>query len=289
MGSAPSCGVSTKMPASRQAAALTDAYRNRLLVIRQQATVATVRSWRAQLDPDRLDETWGEFERTAVAALVAAQAAGVSLTSTYLAAYLSAELARPVQTPATDTAPLIGVTAGGIVIAKALVAARVATKLAIGSGTGPAAAMLLGQNRVARTVASEAMAAPRAALADAIREDDRLAGWHRVVAPGACGACLALATGQTMDAEDDLTVHSACRCVTEPVVVGVSQRFRRPTGRELFDRMNEAEQDAMFGAEKASLVRDGAVPFAALAQHEHRAAAPDAVTERSLKSLQALA
>jgi hypothetical protein len=85
-------------------------------------------------------------------------------------------------------------------------------------------------------------------------------GYRRVPSPLACGACLALATGEVLEPGTVFRAHPACRCGIEPVLKD-ADLVHRPTGRDLFDRMSAEEQDRHFGREKAALLRSGDVAF----------------------------
>ena len=123
--------------------------------------------------------------------------------------------------------------------------------------------------------------------------EDRVKGWRRVIGGNPCGACLAEADGRTHDPTDPFRRHSHCRCVREPVVRGVPDRYRRPTGREHFDALTPEGQAALFhgrgGEEKAALIRSGAVPLEALVKREPQVVTPDQFTEAPLGDLRALA
>ncbi len=86
-------------------------------------------------------------------------------------------------------------------------------------------------------------------------------GWVRKAEATACGACLALADGRVRNAADrGFPKHTRCRCIAVPVGPYGEQP---PTGREQFDALSRAEQDALFehrgGAEKAEMLRSGSV------------------------------
>lgn len=279
------------MPASRTALALTDAYRDRLLTIRQRAALVVAHGWR-NLEPARLEESYAAWLATTQATVEAAKREGVAASDAYLAAYLAAELASEARPRGLDPEPYLEAI-GGRPLGRALLTPLLTVKVALQQGRPSSEALRLGLARATRIAAVEAMDAPRRALADLMRDEDRIAGWRRVTSRNACGACLALADGVVRDPGDVLETHGHCRCTAEPVVRGVRERIRRPTGREHFDALSHEEQDALFhgrgGAEKAELIRAGAVPFDALIQREHMEATPDEFTEAPLSRLRELA
>jgi hypothetical protein len=280
------------VPGTDLAVRTTNAYRVRLLALRQRAAQAIAARWAGVAITD-LDGTFEEWVAAAAAQLEAAQRAGVLLTDGYLAAYLAAELGRNVTALTSDPARYAGVDQLGRPLAVALTPALITIKVGIGQGRPTTEAIRLGRARALRTVVAEAMAAPRAALSDLMQADDRIDGWRRVTSPRPCGACLALATETVLPPTERLHQHNGCRCTAEPRVRGVRETVFRPTGRQLFDGMSPAEQDQLFagrgGAAKADLIRSGRVPLEALVARAPMATTDDMVTEATLGDLQARA
>lgn len=109
----------------------------------------------------------------------------------------------------------------------------------------------------------------------AMAAEPRVTGWRRVARPGCCGACLALATDEIHPTDERMARHPRCKCIPEPVVLGLNQRSSgRPTPQERFDAMSAEQQDAMFaghgGKAKADLLRSGAVAVSDLATYAPR-------------------
>lgn len=277
------------MPRRAESLALTDNYQAQLLDTRQKVAALAASHWLA-LSLRDLDRTFGEW-RTKVAAVVrSAKTLGVQRTDAYFAAFIGSELG------VTPRAQGVGATAymntvDGRSLTQALTPPLFTVKIALAQGRHDA--LHFGLARATRIAAEEAMDAPRRALGDLIASDDRVKGWERVTSGNACGACLAEADGRVHKPTDPFDRHSHCRCIREPVVRGVPQQFKRPTGREIFDALSPAGQAALFhgrgGAEKADLVRSGAVPFDALVRRERQEVTPDQFTEQSLDALRALA
>ncbi len=59
----------------------------------------------------------------------------------------------------------------------------------------------------------------------------------------------------------------------------------RPSGQQIFDAKTTEEQDALFGPEKAALVRSGEVALADLIDHSPIKHGDDILTERPLEAL----
>jgi hypothetical protein len=270
------------MPARRDSLRITDTYRHRLIALRDHAATVARRAW-TQLDPEDLDATHSAWVATTATTTEAIQHAGLQLTAGYLAAYLTSELQDRVSPPALDPARYAGRSRDGRPLTETLGATLISVKAALADGTPISDALAAGAGRATRLVGSETIAAPRAALSDEIRADSRIRGWRRVTA-GGCGACLA-ASSETHGDDEPLPVHDGCRCTAEPIVADEPDRYPRPTGRELLDRMSADEQDALLGAEKAQLLRSGAIDLHDLLSHSPMAAIDDQITETPLKDL----
>lgn len=267
------------MPVTDRSIRVTDAYRRRLLALQRRA--ALLSRWDVTVrDVDGTGQAW---VARATVALEAIQAAGVTLTSGYLTAYIASETARVAQ-PVAVRSETVGQAQDGQPLAKSLAAALITVKAALKDDREPATALRMGENRASRLIQSAALSAPRSALHASIDDDPRLGGWRRVTF-GGCGACLAAADGKIQAPGARLKVHDHCRCVAEPVVTGTRELAWRPTGRQIFDGMTPAQQNRLLGDEKAGLIRTGQVPFERLIQPQPMAIAPDGITERPLAAL----
>lgn len=276
------------MASSRISLRITDGYRERLLRLRDRALALTAGRWQAVqvADLERSFERW----LAAAAPLVATfQAQGIRLSDGYLAAFLSAELGERVTPQGLGPEPWVGTGQDGRPLAEVLAPALVTVKAALAADHPPRRAVQMGLNRALRTASSQVLWSPRAALADAMGRDDRVAGWRRVASGNACGACLASATNAVRPTDEVPRVHSHCRCTAEPVVDAMPDRFTRPTGEQTFRSLTPSEQDELFagrgGARKAELIRSGAVPFAALISTSPMETVDDQLTETPLSAL----
>lgn len=274
------------MPARRESVAVTDAYRAGLLAVRHRAAIVA-RAGFARIARDDLDRSYQVWQEAATATLGATKRQGVLLSQRYLTAYLASELARREPVAPIDAERYATVDRSGRPLRDALTPPLYTVKVRLAQGADWPVALAAGAARMTRTMVGEAMAAPRFALSDLMTGTDRVVGWQRVASVDACGACLAAATGAVRADDDVPEAHDACRCVAEPVVRGVRERVRRPTGEEIFAAKTASEQNTLFGAEKAALIRDGQVPFAALLERSPRATQADGITEAPLAALQA--
>jgi hypothetical protein len=277
------------VPSTPQAYRLTDTYRSNLLDLRARTAHLAASAWMA-LSLRDLDASYGRWRSLVGAAVEGVKRQGVTLSDAYLATYVAAELGTHPQLQGLDPSPFVD-TVDGRSLADALTPPLFTVKRALAEGRQDA--LRLGLVRATRVVSEEVLDAPRRALGDLMANEDRVDGWKRVIGANPCGACLAQADGRVHEPTDAFHRHGHCRCVREPVVRGVPDTFRRPTGREFFDGLSPEDQAALFhgrgGAEKADLIRSGAVPLDALVRREAQVVTPDQFTEASLDDLRALA
>lgn len=274
------------MPASREAIAATNAYREAVLRLRERAALMAAAAWR-HVNLEDLDGSYAVWATLLVSITEATKRQGVTLSDAYLAAFVAHETGRAPRFQNLDPEPYLS-TEDGRPLTQALATPLLTVKSTIGAGQ-PQHALQYGLARATRIVAEEAMHAPRRALGDAMQAEDRVTGYRRVIGSRPCGSCLALASEAVLPPDESLKRHGHCRCTAEPVLRGVREAFRRPTGREVFDALTVEEQAHLFhgrgGAEKADLVRTGAVPFDALVHREPMEVTPDQYTETPMRVL----
>lgn len=249
------------MPRSAASLALSERYRQRLVALAERTSATVAARW-AAIEGDDLDAEFARWLDGAVPVLAAGQGQAAALSGSYLGAYLTSELGAPQRPPELDLSTYAGVTRDGRPLAALLAPTLLLVKRRIGEGAEVPDALSDGRTRVERLGHTEVAGAGRAALSDAMAADTRVVGYRRVTSGSGCGACLALAGAVSRDGEP-MPVHDRCNCTAEPVVRGVPDRVKRPTGDELFDRMSPDEQDARFG-EKAAAVREGSARLADL-------------------------
>lgn len=265
------------MPASLRSKQLTEQYRDRLSVMRARLVQVLRRSWR--IDPEDVDGTFAQWLAMAVPSVTAAQTAGITLTSLYLAGYLSSELGR------REAAPGLNDYAGqdpfGRPLERALTPPVMTIKLAIGNAVDRQRAVVMGRERALRIANEATIHAPRQALLEAIDADPRMDGYRRVTT-GTCAACASLA-GRLLHGIR-FEVHANCQCVSAPNVLGVPETIKWPTGMEIFAAKTEEEQDAEYGPERAQLIRSG-VPLEDLIVRDELALGGTVITEKPLSKV----
>lgn len=277
------------MPATAEAARTTDAYRVRLIQGRRGMVLAAARLW--TLVEGDLEGSFASWLARTDRLTSAAQANAVTLSDAYAAAYAGAELGEAVAPIGIDAAVFAGRTLDGRPLRAQLASALIAVKSALAGGRTFEAASATGRARALRTVSAELDGAADRALDVALDRQPSIRGWRRVSSARACGACLGSVTGAIQKTDSVLLRHPHCRCTKEPVVEGVKESIRRPTGRELFDRMSKVEQDELFagrgGEAKAELVRSGRVELGDLVSKDAApiSGRPAAITETPLEHL----
>lgn len=276
------------MPASDLSVRITDTYRRQLLTLRADTEATLLSMWNTTVDPDRLQETLSIWLRRATALLAGGQREAVRYADMYLAAYLTSELGQPVPIQGIDPNQYAGTTRDGRPIERVLATSLVATFLAVGSNTPVRRALDAGLVRAVRTFRTETVDASRRALTGLMAASDRIEGWRRITSGKPCGACLALAS-ETRATDQDLMIHPACSCTAEPVVRGVTETIRRPSGAERFAELTVDEQDALFagrgGATKADLIRSGDITLEDLVTVETHPDWPATIVETRLRHL----
>ena len=265
------------MAHNRRSLALTEAYRERLFSLRDALEVSAERLWPRI---EQLDAT--EWPRRLATQTEQAQSSAVRLTAGYLSAFATSELGRPERVQ-IDSRAHVGFSSDGQTLAESFHSPLIGVLAALKGGKAPSVALEEGLVAAKRLVGVNFDAAHRRALMDAIHADERFDGWTRVLR-GTCGACAGAAAGISHALY--FPVHPGCQCVGEPSVVGLSNRFPRLTGIEIFNQKSQPEQDEMLGPEAAEAVRSGAVALPDLVGHsEMDSDQPNWITQRPISAL----
>lgn len=256
------------MPPTAASAAVTDAYRDRQLALRDTVTAAVAAQFETVVSFTDLAGSLDEWAAAAVSLIRLGQSETAKLTLGYLPAYVSAAGLEP---PRADLDPddYIGVDARGRPIDEAAAMAAGKVPWHLGKQHGRAAAAAAGFAAAVKLTRSSVQTSARTALAAAMHADQRVVGWHRVVSFNPCGACMALAGGRKNKGEP-LRNHPSCRCTAEPILADVPERYVRPTGQQMYDQLTPSQRIDVFtgtgGAEKAAIVdRIGVAPLATTA------------------------
>jgi hypothetical protein len=254
---------------------LTDVYREGVQDAIQTVKASTRLLWsRIPRDRPDLDSEYDTLLGSLVPLVVANQSEAIRLSGGYLAATLTAETGER----ATASVPRdgIGLARDGRPLDVALRSPLILVKSELKQGQTLDRALQLGERRALLMAGLAVDAIAQQALLLGIDEDDRFDGWQRAVR-GTCGACLGSATGP--DGGFSFPKHPNCRCVSEPRVRGVRDRFPRPTGAMLFAAMSDDEQDAAVGPKVAEAIRTGSVTLADLVGSSAQAQGDDYLTQ----------
>lgn len=216
------------MPATREAAALTDRYRDRVLgqgSTAGSAAAATLAGVDLDLSRTRISRYLLQWAAVASTTVVNAQSATAGLTDAYVRGYLAASLAPIVMGPSVDLTAHVGVTRGGDVDALFRTAAK-GLLWRLGQGAGRDAALTYGQALATRGAAVAVSDTARDTLTDLMVASPEIVGYRRVTAPSTCGRC-AQAAMRVYQADVLLPRHPSCRCTQEPVL-RTAAKFARP-------------------------------------------------------------
>lgn len=265
------------MPASPRSLQLTNSYRLRLDATRQRLQRLAAQRWPSIEELDSSD--WADRMAAQVAQ---AQTQAIRTTAGYLTAFLTSELGKPTTGPFIDSRSEAGKSRDGRSLTEAFQSPLIGVRARLAAGESPEAALKFGLDRATRAVGVDFDAAHRTALLKAIESDSRFEGWQRATS-GTCGACLSVASHVHNGIH--FQVHPGCKCVSEPVVAGVSNTFARATGAELLAAKSEAEQDEAVGPLAAQMLREGRIQLSELAEEEHLDTGGSFITQKPVDQL----
>lgn len=234
------------MPATDDAAAVTDTYRTLLVDVRRTAATQISRLLFA-VDPARLQSELTAWEAAAGVLGAAAAASTRRLTTAWLTAYTRAS---GLDTP--PPAPDIDIPRPNYHIATVAVWWRLA------AGAGRTRALQTGAAEATRLAADQVIDTANTLTVAVTSQDDRIVGYRRVSSTTTCGACLALHGQLVTTTSRPYDRHGHCRCTAEPVFADLPEAAPRPTGQQRWDQMSPADRARLFsgrgGADKAALV-----------------------------------
>lgn len=269
------------MPANPQSLRAEEAYRAQLKRLWRRV-VAVVESQYRSIDPDDLAASFRAFIPSAATVIEMGQAQAVTLADAFVSTYVAHELDEGL-----DVTPEVspGQTVDGRRLEEALSATPAKVFLALKMGRPIGEALNFGRFSVARLAHTEVVDASREELKHQIDTADQVKGWRWSAQGSACGACLAADNGAIRPTSSTLIGHAGCDCVMEPVVAGVRETIHRPTGKERFESLNLAEQNALLGDKKAEAVRSGDVAFTDLIKTERHEEWRSSITEAPLEAI----
>lgn len=294
------------MPATEQALRLEQMYGTQLGELWRRI-VAIVQAQYAQIDPDRLADSFRAFIPQAAEVIALGQQQAQALAAAFIAQYVETETGRAFRSAPTSS-DVPGTTRDGVDIRTALSGSIAAVWFSLQTGMDVTQSLERGRHIVSRTTGltvsdaaereqvHQAEQAPAVRLTGTLRSvpigpapsnQSLLKGWTWVTVGRTCAACLSQQDGSVRPWTQRGRRHPGCDCVRSPAIVGVPDTIRRQTGAEIFDAMTPDEQAGVFasaGDEKAQAVRSGQ---ATLADFTHRdtVAAGSIVTEQALEAV----
>lgn len=252
------------MAATLEARQVTAVYRRRLGELRRLVESATVRAWRG-VDVEDIDGTLPDVLAVVEAVLRTGQAEAVRASTLYMSAFMTAELGEVVEFPPVDVTRYAGFTRDGRPVADVLALSSVSMKTSRGYGFNDAAVSAAGLARTTRAVRTETVDAARTAQRDIMAQDDRVSGFYRATSGEPCGACLGEA-GRRFKSDQVFAIHGACQCTAEPIVAGLADKHRPPTGKDIVDGMSREQAEGLYGQAADGLL-DGSLDPTAMVTH----------------------
>lgn len=296
------------MPATEQALRLEQMYGTQLGDLWRRI-VAIVQAQYAQIDPERLAESFRAFIPQAAEVIALGQQQAQALAAAFIAQYVETETGRAFRSAPTSN-EIPGTTRDGADIRTALSGSIAAVWFSLQTGMDITLALERGRHIVSRTTGltvsdaaereqtHQAEQAPAVRLTGTVRSvpigpapsnQSLLKGWTWVTVGHTCAACLSQQDGSVRRWDQRGRRHPGCDCVRSPVVVGVPDAVKRPTGQDIFDSMTPEQQAAVFasaGDEKAKAIRSGDATLADFTHRDTVAAGP-IITEQSLEAVDA--
>lgn len=268
------------MAANPRSLQLTDRFSRQLAIVA--GRVGDLASSRWRLAPDDFDGSYSSWLDVVVPAAVQAQRQNVRLTVGYVNAFLLSETGSRVRLPQVDPNEFVGRSRDGRDLRDAWGSPPIKAKVAIGDGKGVGEASVIAQGAALKQVNVDVYHAARGPLAALTSAVSQFQGYTRVTGGAACGACLGAADGTVFSSDEVFEIHANCDCVAEPVVEGVTDTVRRPSGQEIFNDLSESEQNARLGEQTAEAVRSGVVTVGDLVGRSPMNSEPDWLTQKPL-------
>lgn len=249
------------MPPNAEAAAITDAYRRRVIRVRDALSSSVARQLES-IDLDqpsrRLRQSFEAWQEQATASARGVQREIIATSGAYLTGYLEAADQTARWQGPDDPDSHVGRDLRDRPLADTMRSPWVAVLYQLSRGAGRSSATSTGVSFAARTARGAVMGASQRVLAEGMNAEPVVEGYRRVTAGTPCLACMALTDG-VAPAGTSMELHDNCRCTPEAVLRGVPERVRRPTGSERLEQMSDDELSRLVagrgGAEKAAAIR----------------------------------
>jgi len=231
-----------------------DHYRRRRRLVEEVARAAR-QTWR-QVDRGDIAGSWLTLLPRLLAAVMGAQLAAAQTADDYLAAVLAEQDIDPAAEGALVPSALVGVASDGRELDTLLYQPAIAAKAALAEGATVPRAMAAGQATLDMIVRTQVADAGRVADQVALTARREATGYVRMVVGASCARCIILA-GRWYRWNQGFQRHPRCDCVHIPSRESIADDITA-SPRKIFESMDEAEQDRVFGRAGAQAIRDGA-------------------------------
>lgn len=185
-------------------------------------------------------------------------------------AYVAQALLEQGLDPATsaDVAPhaFVGQASDGRGLDGLLAQALVYAKFAIGQGFSLDQALAAGGRFLDLATLTQVADAGRASELVSTTASLAADGYVRLLAPPSCERCAILA-GKRFRWDNDFRRHPRCDCRTVPTGKAATAPAGVVSPEGYFHSLSRAQQDAVFGADDARAIRDGASPISVVNSH----------------------
>lgn len=223
------------------------------------ALTLSAAQWEWQHMTPYLDDSWSRIGPRVTSLVESGQFRTAERAPLEVAQMLD-EQRLPTSTEGTfKPASLVGVASDGRALESLLYQAVVAAGNALNAGAGPAQALAYGWTEMEKLISTQIADANRVAGSVQSVLSPAATVSVRVVNPGACSRCIALA-GRTSGAVEAFLRHPKCRCKNIPT----NGEFAAGVGTDPMDyfrSLSEEEQDRAFTKAGAQAIRDGADMF----------------------------
>lgn len=231
------------------------------------------------------DAEYGAWLDAVVPATAQAQRQNVRLTQGYVSAFVVSETGKRTRLPSIDLDEFVGRSRDGRELRDAWQSPPIKAKVAVSEGKSVDEASDTARNAALALVALDVYAGSRGVLTNLISRVPVIGGWRRVTVGETCGACLGAADGRVMPPDAELKVHANCDCVKEPVIRGVPNLFRRPTGEEMWKRMSVEVRVASVGDEAFRAIEEGRINLSDLVGESPMATETNWLTQKPLSEV----
>lgn len=204
------------------------------------ATSEVVTGMWAEVDPDRIVNSWSAMLPEATAVVSGAQLGAARSADGYLDEALDAQDIDPAAVATVDPSAFAGVASDGGALISLLANPVVVTLLSIQDGMDVARALGMGRTNLDMLARTQVADAGRLADQVAITTRPRASGYVRVAVGKSCARCLLLA-GREYRWNTGFKRHPVCDCIHLPTAAArAGGLVQHP--REIYNSMNRAER-----------------------------------------------